>query len=184
MGFLNTSCVTLIQTIPRIWEKWIRTVRKKYGKHKHLKVKGLWNFLLEAEIHAVPNMWEKWISIIRGKYGKTQTFQIYGFPKNFGWSRNPYNSQNMGKVNSYKYGKSMGKKTNIPKFLKYFGWSRNPYNTQNMEKVNSQTFQSSVLLNFFAWCRNLCSSQNMGKVDFHYTEKVWKNTNISNLWVF
>ena len=150
MGFLNTSCVTLIQTIPRIWEKWIRTVRKKYGKHKHLKVKGLWNFLLEAEIHAVPNMWEKWISIIRGKYGKTQTFQIYGFPKNFGWSRNPYNSQNMGKVNSYKYGKSMGKKTNIPKFLKYFGWSRNPYNTQNMEKVNSNS-----------------------------KEKIWENTNIS-----
>ena len=105
MGFLNTSCVTLIQTIPRIWEKWIRTVMKKYGKHKHLKVKGLWNFLLEAEIHAVPNMWEKWISIIRGKYGKTQTFQIYGFPKNFGWSRNPYNSQNMGKVNSHNTGK-------------------------------------------------------------------------------
>ena len=122
------------------------------GKHEHFKVKGIWNFLLKAEIHAVPNTWEKWISIIWEKYGKTQTFQIYGFPKNFGWSRNPYNSQNMGKVNSYKYGKSMGKKTNIPKFLKYFGWSRNPYNSQNMGKVNS-----------------------------HSKEKIWENTNISKL---
>ena len=71
------------------------------GKHKHFKVKGFWNFLLEAEIHAVPNTWEKWISIVREKYGKTQTFQIYGFLKYFGCSKNPYNSQNMGKVNSH-----------------------------------------------------------------------------------
>ena len=48
------------------------------GKHEHFKVKGLWNFLLEAEIHAVPNTWEKWISIIRGKYGK-KNFKVMGF---------------------------------------------------------------------------------------------------------
>ena len=75
------------------------------GKHKHFKVKCFWNFLLEAEIHAVPKTWENWISIIREKYGKTQTFQIYGFLKYFGWSRNPYNSQNMGKVNLHSTGK-------------------------------------------------------------------------------
>ena len=40
---------------------------------------------------------------------KKQTLQSNGFLKYFGWSRNPYNSQNMGKVNSYskgKYGKT------------------------------------------------------------------------------
>ena len=122
------------------------------GKHEQVKAKGFWKFLLEAEIHAVPNTWEKWISIIREKYGKTQTFQIYGFLKNFGWSRNPYNSQNMGKVNSHNTGKVWGKKANIPKFLKCFGWSRNPYNSQYMGKVNS-----------------------------HSKEKIWENTNISKL---
>ena len=48
-------------------------------KHEHFKVKGFWNFSLDAEIHAVPKTQEKWISIIRERYGKTQTFQIYGF---------------------------------------------------------------------------------------------------------
>ena len=32
------------------------------------------------------------------KYRKTQAFQIFGCLKYFGWSRNPYDSQNMGKV--------------------------------------------------------------------------------------
>ena len=54
------------------------------GKYEHFEVKGFWNFLLEAEIHAFPNTWQEWISLIREKYGKTQTFQIYGFLKNFG----------------------------------------------------------------------------------------------------
>ena len=40
---------------------------------------------------------------------------------------------------SHVYGKSMGKKKNIPKFFKYFGWSRNPYNSQNTGKVNSHS---------------------------------------------
>ena len=44
-------------------------------KHKHFKVKGFWNFLLESEIHAVHNTWEKWISIVREEYEKTQSFQ-------------------------------------------------------------------------------------------------------------
>ena len=75
------------------------------GKCKHFKVKDFWDFLLEAEIHALSNTWEKWISIIREKYGKTQTLQMYRFLKYFGWSKNPYNSQNMRKVNSHNTGK-------------------------------------------------------------------------------
>ena len=126
------------------------------GKHEHFKVKGFWIFLLEAEIHAVPNTWEKWISIIREKYGKTQAFQIYGFLKYFDWRRNPYNFQNMGKVNPHNTGKVWKKKQKQTfqsnGFLKYFGWSRNPYNSQNMGKVNS-----------------------------HSKEKIWENTNISKL---
>ena len=43
----------------------------------------------EVEIHTIPKTWGKWISIVREKYGKTQTFQIYGFLKYFGLSRNP-----------------------------------------------------------------------------------------------
>ena len=59
------------------------------AKQKHFKVKGFLNFPFEAEIHAVSKTWEKWISIVREKYGKTQTFQIYGFLKYYGLSRNP-----------------------------------------------------------------------------------------------
>ena len=81
-------------------------------KHKHFKIKGFWGFLLEAEIHAVPNTWEKWIFIGRQKYGKIQAFQIYGFLNYFGWSRNPYDSQNMGKVNSHNTGKLWEKTKN------------------------------------------------------------------------
>ena len=54
------------------------------GKHKDFKVKGFWNFLLEAEIHAVPKIWQERIAIIQEKYGKTQTFQIDGFLKYLG----------------------------------------------------------------------------------------------------
>ena len=102
------------------------------GKHEHFKVRDLWNFLVEAEIHAVPNTWEKWIFIIREKHEKTQTFRIYGFLKNFGLRRNPYNSRNMGKVNFHNMGKVWGEKTfqifsnilgkaEIQVFLKFFG---------------------------------------------------------------
>ena len=75
------------------------------GKHKHFKVKHFLNFPYEAEIHTAPKTREKWISKAREKYGKTQTFQIYGFLKYFGWRRNPYNSQNIGKANFHSEGK-------------------------------------------------------------------------------
>ena len=71
------------------------------GKHKHFKFMGFLNILDEAEIHTIPKIWDKWIPIIREKYGKKQALQSNGFLKNFGWSRNPYNSQNMGKVDSH-----------------------------------------------------------------------------------
>ena len=43
----------------------------------------------DAKIHTIPKTWEKWISIGWEKSGKTQTFQIYGFLKYLGLSRNP-----------------------------------------------------------------------------------------------
>ena len=57
---------------------------------------------------------EKWTSIVREKYGKTQIFKIYGFLKYFGGSRNPYNSQNVLKVDFHSTGK-VCENTNIPK---------------------------------------------------------------------
>ena len=125
------------------------------GKHKHFKFMGFLKILDEAEIHTIPKTREKWILINTEKvWEKKQTFQSF--------------SNILGKAEIH----------TIPKIWKK--WI--PIVRRKYEKT--QTFQSSVLLNFFTWCRNLCSSQNMGKVDFHYTEKVWKNTNISNLWVF
>ena len=82
------------------------------GKYKHFKFMGLLNISSEAEIHIIPKTWGKWISIVREKCGKTQTFQIYGFLKYFGLSRNPYNSQNMGKVDFHSTGK-VWENTNI-----------------------------------------------------------------------
>ena len=108
------------------------------GKHKHFKVKGFWNFLLEAEIHAVPKIWEKWIAIIREKYGKkTQTFRSNGF-LNFLGEAEIHTIPKIWKkwipIVREKYGKTQTFQSNG--FLKYFGWSRNPCNSQNMEKVN------------------------------------------------
>ena len=82
------------------------------GKNKHFKFMDLLNILGETEIHAFPKTWVKWISKVRENYGKTRTFQIYWFPKYFGSNRNPYNSQNMGKVNSHNTAR-VSEKTNI-----------------------------------------------------------------------
>ena len=100
MGFLiNISDKAEIHTIPRTWEKWISIIREKYGKKQTFQSKGFSTILIKAEIHTIPKIWKKWIPIVRGKYEKAQTFQSNGFLKYFGWSRNPYNPQNMGKVN-------------------------------------------------------------------------------------
>ena len=70
---------------------------------------GFLNILGKAEIHTFPKTWKRRISIVQEKYGKTQTFQIYGFFKYFGLSRNPQKSQYIGKVIPIvreKYGKT------------------------------------------------------------------------------
>ena len=152
MGFLNILDEAEIHAIPRTWEKWISIIREKYGKKQTFQSKGFSTILIKAEIHTIPKIWKKWIPIVREKYGKTQTFQSNRFLKYFGWSRNPYNSQNMGKVNSH-----------------------------NMEKVwEKQTFQSYGFLKYFGWSRNPYNSQNMGKVNLHSTGKVRENTEISH----
>ena len=145
-------------------------------KHKHFKVTCFWNFSLDAEIHAVLKAWENWISIIREKYGKKQTFQSNGFLNYFEWSRNPYNSQNMEKVNSHsreKYGKTQTFQSNG--FLKYFGRSRNPYNSQNMGKVgkvreNTEISHSLRYLTNLEFMRthgfpNVCECTNSHKME-------------------
>ena len=91
---------------------------KSMKKQKHFKFLGFSTILSEAEIHTIPKIWKKWIPIVREKYGKTQTFQSNGFLKYFGWSRNPYNSQNMGKVNLHSTGK-VRENTEISHSLRY-----------------------------------------------------------------
>ena len=49
------------------------------GKHKHFKVKGFWNFLLEAEIHAVPKTWESGLPLYGKSMGKQKHFKFMGF---------------------------------------------------------------------------------------------------------
>ena len=134
------------------------------------------------------SIWKEWIPIIREKYRKIQTFQSNGFLKYFGWSRNPYNFQNMGKVNSHSNEK-LWENTNIsnlsvseifclkqksmqfPKHRK----SGLPLYGKSMEK---QTFQIYGLLKYFGWSRNPYNSQSMGKVNAHDTGRVWEKTNI------
>ena len=87
---------------------------------------GFLNISGEAEIHKISKIWEKWIPIIREKYTKKQTFQTYVFLKYFGWSRNPYNFQNMVKwfIVQQKYGKTQT--FQIYGFRKYSRLIRNP----------------------------------------------------------
>ena len=150
------------------------------------------NILAEAEIHKIPKIRENWIPIEREKYGKTQTFQIYEFLKYFGWSRNPYNSQNLGKVNFHNTGKVWEKKN---KYSKVMGFS-NSLSEAEMHTIpkiwkkwipivrekygKTQTFQSNRFLKYFGWSRNPYNSQNMGKVNLHSTGKVRENTEISH----
>ena len=63
--------------------------------------------------------WKLWIYLVRESYGKTQIFQRFGFLTYSArlycaWNRNPYNSDNMGKLNSQSKG-NVWENTNIPK---------------------------------------------------------------------
>ena len=62
-------------------------------------------FWVKQKSMQFPKYGKKWIPIVREKYGKTQTFQSNEFLKYSGWSKNTYNSQNMGKVNLHSMGK-------------------------------------------------------------------------------
>ena len=149
MCFLNIFREAKIHKISKTLEKWIPLVRESMGKHKHFEIfpwsrnprssqnmgkngktqtfqiYGL-NISGEAEIHKISKIWEKWIPIIREKYTKKQTFQTYVFLKYFGWSRNPYNFQNMVKwfIVQQKYGKTQT--FQIYGFRKYSRLIRNP----------------------------------------------------------
>ena len=74
------------------------------GKRKYSEVKGFSNISREKKQqkkHAISKAWDEWIPIAQEKYGEKQTFQNYEVPKYFLWSRNPYNSQTTGWVNSH-----------------------------------------------------------------------------------
>ena len=104
---------------------------KVWEKSKHSRVMGFSTILSEAEIHTISKIWKKWIPIVREKYGKTQTLQSNGFLKYFGKSRNPYNSQNMGKVNLRGTGK-VRENRDFPQssLTRRFRVYENPWNSQ------------------------------------------------------
>ena len=129
--------------------------RQNIGIHKLFKFMDFLNISGEADLHTITKIWEIWIPMIQGKYGKKQTFQSYGFLKYFGWSRNPYNSQNMGKVNPHSKRK-IWENTNILK-LRVF--------------------------NFFLMKQKFMRFPKHRKSEFQSMGKAWENTNISNLWV-
>ena len=64
MDFLNILGEAEIHTIPKIWEKQIYIVRKKYGKIQTFQSYGFLNISREAEIHTISKTWEKQISLV------------------------------------------------------------------------------------------------------------------------
>ena len=68
IGFLHISCEALIHTIPKIWEKWIPIVSKKYGKtqEKSFKIhewerygyRHLFFMNWEKYSHSLGNLWK------------------------------------------------------------------------------------------------------------------------------
>ena len=124
-----------------------------------------------------------WIPIVREEHGKTQTFKNFGFLKHFLWSRNLYNFQNIGKLNSHSTGKF--EKTQIFQaygFLTYFTWSRNPYNSQTMgwmnfhitEQVLENTDNFQVLLYL----------PDLELMKTHTIPDVWEKTHSYNMEIF
>ena len=154
-------------------------------KHKHFKFMGFLNISGEAEIHATPKTCGKWVFIVREKCGKTQTFQIYGSLKYFGWHRNPYNSQKMGKMDFHCTGKVRENTRNF-KFMGFLNISGEveihaiPKTCQKWISIvrekngKTQTFQIYRFLKYFGWSRNPYNSQNMWKMVSIVREKYAK----------
>ena len=122
------------------------------GKHEHFKVKGFWNFLLEAEIHAVPNTWEKWIPIIREKYGKKQTFQ--SFSNILG--EEICENTNISKLSVSEMFRLMQKSMQFPKY----GKSWFPLYMKSMKKYKHFKFMGFLSI--------------LSEAEIHTIPKIWK----------
>ena len=158
------------------------------GKHKHFKFMGFLNISGEAEIHTIPKTCGKWISIVREKCRKTQTFQSYGFLKYFEWHRNPYNSQNMEKVDFHSTGKVRQNTKNF-KFMGFLNISAEaeihtiPKTWEKWISIvrekygKTQTFQIYGFLKYFGLSRSI-KIQIYRKSNSHSKRKIWENTNI------
>ena len=58
MGFSNILGEAEIDTVPKIWEKWIYLVRGKYEK---TGISHIFRYFADLELmwtHAIPNVWE------------------------------------------------------------------------------------------------------------------------------
>ena len=110
-----------MHTIPKIWKKWIPIVREKYGKTQTFQSNGFLKHFGKTRNPYIPQNMEKVNLHSTGKVRENTEIShslryladlalmrnhefpmfVNGFLKCFGWSRNPYNSQNIGKVNSH-----------------------------------------------------------------------------------
>ena len=154
MGFSNILGEAEIHTIPKIWEKWIPIVRKKYEKTQ--------TFQSVSEIF---HLMQK--SMQFAKHGKS------GFPLCGKVMEKHKHFKFMGFLNI----SDEAEIHIIPKT--WDAWIliiREKY-------VKKQTFESYGFLRYFGWSRNPNNFKNIEKVDFHSTGEVWEKTNISNLWV-
>ena len=136
-----------------------------------------------------PKYGRKWIPIV----WESRTSQGQVFLISFPWSKNPYNSQNMGKVNSHstakvwenaKHYKIMGF-LNISREAEILAISKTwvkPIPIVRENYGNTQLFQRYGFLTYFAWNRNPCNSENMKKVNSHSKGNVWENTSIPKLY--
>ena len=159
------------------------------GKHKYSKGMCFVHILnssisreMETDTIPKPKTWKKWILIVKQTYGKTETFKSSGFLTYFMWDINPFNSQNMGKMNSHSKEnmEKIWKNTNISKLRVPKTWEKWILIVQEkFEKT--QTFQIYGFIKYFGWSRNSYISQNMGNVNLLSTKKVWENTEICHI---
>ena len=108
---------------------------------------------------------------------RKHTFKIYEF-QYFGWNRNSYNSQNMGKVNSHNTEK-VWEKINIRKLCLSNILGGFPWYGKSMGK--HKYFKFMDFLNILDEAEIHMLPRYLGKVNLLSPGKVWENTEISHI---
>ena len=118
-------------------------------------------------------MGNNWILIVRETYGKTQTFQSYRLLTYFMSSINPYNSQNMGKVNSHSKEK-IWENTNISKLSvsEIFRLMQKSMQFSKHGKSGSPLYGKSMGKNKHS--KVMGFSTILSEAEIHTIPKIWK----------